>query len=142
MLSFVILLGLFILGGIRSCPAAMYSPSPNTFVKKKSLLAAGRWFTKRPGNARPAEPQSKKARHISTERINVRRDTSLPVNQSMTTPLVGVLSSHPSSGLWTADGSSVVFLRWEVLRLVLCAAIPNGLGSSFGIRTISLIVGT
>ena len=65
MLSFVILLGLFFLGGIRSCPAAMYSPSPNTFVKKKSLLAAGRWFTKRLGNARPAEPSQKKKSHLN-----------------------------------------------------------------------------
>jgi hypothetical protein len=72
--------------------------------------------------------------------LNVRRDTSLPVNQSITTPLVGVFSSHPSSGLSTVTVSSVL-LRGAVLRLPLCAA-PNGLGGSLGIRTISLIVGT
>lgn len=39
-LSFVPLLGFLPFGGMTSCPAAMKSPSPNTFWKNQSLFAA------------------------------------------------------------------------------------------------------
>ena len=52
-LSFVPFVGFDFFGGIMSWPAAMKSPSPKTFWKKKSLFAAGLGFTILAVNATP-----------------------------------------------------------------------------------------